>query len=63
MCKVCGDEKEKKDFYHVPYFTQYKKHKVQWCRHCQTMFVGMKKDVEKRKIIEDDQKKFEVTFF
>ena len=46
-CLICGEEKEKAEFKNVMYFSTYKKRKVQWCRDCQRMYIGMKKEKER----------------
>lgn len=43
-CRVCGEEKEREQFFQVTHFSKYKKQKVIWCRDCQKMFIKMKKE-------------------
>ena len=47
-CRVCGDEKPPEEFFHIPYFSKYKKQKVQWCRACQRLWIDYKKEKEYR---------------
>jgi hypothetical protein len=46
VCHVCGEEKGWNDFKNVPYFTSYKKRRLQWCRECQKMYLEMKRKEE-----------------
>ena len=63
-CHICGEEKPKGEFNHIPRFTKLKKYDVTWCRKCQKMWLEMKKQ-DKRKDIEkqyEDNNRFVVSF-
>lgn len=60
-CHICGEEKPKGEFNHLPNFTKYKKGKVIWCRSCQKMWIDQKREQEyKQKYL--DQPTFSVSF-
>lgn len=46
-CRICGEEKEDKEFYKLKYFYRYIKASKVWCRDCMRLYVQMK-DQEKR---------------
>ena len=43
-CRICGEVKNAIEFHNILNFTKYKKHKVQWCKTCQKMYVDHKKE-------------------
>lgn len=43
-CRICGEEKEKKEFYKLKYFSQYFNAKKIWCRDCMKMYMNMQKN-------------------
>ena len=43
-CFICGEAKEKKEFFCIPRFSKYKK--KHWCRECQRMYAEMKQSQE-----------------
>lgn len=57
-CRICGEEKTKKDFFCIYGFSQYKKKR--WCRECQRLFLDMKKEQEKQEKEIEKQKKWEL---
>jgi hypothetical protein len=61
-CRVCGEEKPAPEFYSVPNFTKYKKHKVLWCRSCQKLWMDMKKMQEYSEKYLYGEPKFTVSF-
>lgn len=64
ICRVCGEEKVNEEFNHVTNFTKYKKHKVTWCRDCQSMWLKMRMEKEtqaKKKALLHKQS-FDVSF-
>lgn len=44
ICRLCGNEKESKEFYRIKHFTRFYRRPIIWCRDCQRMFVEMKKN-------------------
>ena len=62
VCRICGEQKEDKEFTSIPYFTKYKKHSVLWCHLCQKLFMDMKKEHQRLKKFLDDEQKFIVSF-
>lgn len=52
ICRVCGEEKERTQFYKIKHFYKYLSSKRVWCRECQKLYVEMKKK-------EVDQKRFD----
>jgi hypothetical protein len=62
ICRVCGDEKESKEFYRIKHFYRYNHSHVKWCRACQKMFVDMKKQEEILKLREETKGTFVVNF-
>ena len=62
VCRICGEEKDAKDFTTIPYFTKYKKHSVIWCHQCQKLWMDMKKEKERLKKFMNDEQKFSVSF-
>ena len=61
-CRVCGDEKSEDEFRTMPNFTKYKKHRVQWCKHCQKLYMDMKKEKERNEKIATGEHIFSVSF-
>ena len=45
-CRICGEIKEEKEFWNIPYFSKYKKQKVIWCRDCQKMWLDQRRQRE-----------------
>lgn len=62
VCHCCGEKKVREEFYNVVYFTHYQRHKVQWCRDCQKMYIAYKKDQAIREKIKNLQGSFNVAF-
>ena len=59
ICHLCGEEKDKKEFKNLMYFTTYKKQKVQWCKQCQRLYIDFKREkegMEKLKQLKGDYK-------
>ena len=53
ICRVCGQEKERSQFFKVKHFYKYlNTHRI-WCRECQKLYIEMKKqEVAKQKFDE-----------
>ena len=47
ICRICGEEKEKKEFYKVKHFYKVMNQRKIWCRDCMKLYSEMKKE-EKR---------------
>lgn len=62
ICRICGDEKDPKDFYKIKHFYKYHHSKIRWCRSCQRMWVEMKKQEEMLKQIAETRGTFCVKF-
>lgn len=62
ICRICGEEKVKEDFYHIPNFLKYKKNKVIWCRYCQKLWLDMRKQREYTDKYLNTQQSFSVSF-
>ena len=62
ICRVCGEQKESKDFYKVKHFYKYHHCRIIWCRDCQKMYVQMKKQQEIQKELEKSRGTFCVQF-
>lgn len=41
-CRICGEEKDDKEFYKLKYFFRYCKASKVWCRNCMKMYMEMK---------------------
>ena len=61
-CRICGEEKSPEEFYHLPNFTKYKKHKVIWCRACQKLWMDFRKQKEYTQKYLNGEQKFTVCF-
>jgi len=61
-CHVCGETKDKDEFRYLPYFSRYRKDKVQWCKECQKMYMEMKRNKERMEKFIKDPLKFIVSF-
>lgn len=48
-CRVCGQEKERNQFYKVKHFYKYLNTKRVWCRDCQKLYIEMKKQESAQK--------------
>jgi len=62
VCRVCGDEKDDREFASIPFFTKYKRHKVIWCSSCQKMWIQMMKEKQRLQRFIEDPTKFVVSF-
>ena len=62
MCHICAEDKPKEEFKLIPYFTKYKRNDVVWCRHCQKMWLTMKKEKERMEKFVKDESLFTVSF-
>ena len=62
ICRICGNEKEDRDFHKLKNHIQYKlKHRV-WCRSCQKMYVDMLLIQEKKKTLVEAKANHVVVF-
>jgi len=53
FCRICGEEKDRKEFRKIKHHVEYKlKHRI-WCRDCQRMYVQKCMIDEKIKLIVD----------
>ena len=43
ICRICGEEKECKEFYRVKHFQRFHNKDVKWCRVCQKLYLEMKR--------------------
>ena len=50
ICRICGEEKEDKEFYRFPYFPLSNRNTV-WCRTCMRMYLHMKKQEEMARLV------------
>jgi predicted RNA-binding protein YlxR (DUF448 family) len=46
-CRICGEEKDDKEFYRLKHFAMLMKMRHIWCRDCMKMYIQMK---EKEKV-------------
>jgi len=62
LCRICGEEKEGREFHKLKHHNQYKlKHKL-WCRLCQKMYVDMILAEEKKKSLVEAKANHVVVF-
>ena len=53
ICRVCGEDKERNQFFKVKHFYKYLNMKRIWCRDCQKLYIEMKKqELAKKKFDE-----------
>jgi hypothetical protein len=68
FCRICGEEKDKKEFYKLKNFSRYfsaKKFfatKKFWCRDCMRMFIEMRTEQEKAKELQQKVWNFVLKF-
>jgi len=62
LCLICGENKERDQFKHVMYFSQYKKKRVAWCQDCQKMYIAYKKEKEAENKFKTVDVNFKVSF-
>lgn len=48
ICRICGEEKEKRAFYRLSTFVQMKKRRI-WCRDCQRLWLAKEREKEEKK--------------
>lgn len=62
-CRICGLQFEDKEFYKIKHLYKYINFgKRIWCRHCQKLYVEMKKLEIQQKQMEEMKGTFEVSF-
>lgn len=61
-CRVCGEEKERSQFYKIKHFYKYLNTNKVWCRECQKLYVEMKKQEMNEKIKDFLKGQFCVSF-
>lgn len=59
-CRICGEVKEKSEFFCIPKFSQFKK--KNWCRVCQKMYMDMIKAQVFKEKRSDEKEFYTVTF-
>lgn len=62
FCRVCGEIKDKKEFYRLKHFSRLLPTKKIWCRDCMKMYVEMKKEEEQKKSLEQKEWVFILKF-
>lgn len=61
ICRICGEEKEPRQFYRYVEFPKFKKRKI-WCRDCQKMWLEIHKAEEVKREFEERKSYFLVQF-
>lgn len=62
FCRICGEEKDKKEFYRLKHFSKLLSVKKIWCRDCMKMYVDMKKEQEQQKNLQEKEWIFTLKF-
>jgi hypothetical protein len=62
FCRVCGEEKEAREFYRLKHFYKYLNARKIWCRDCMKMFVEMKKEETRKKDLDQKEWLFVLRF-
>ena len=62
ICRICGEDKQKRDFYRLKHFYKYLNVKRIWCRGCMKLFVEMKREEKKEKELQQKEWIFCVKF-
>lgn len=55
ICRVCGEEKERKEFYKLKHFYKLMNQRKIWCRSCMKLFSEMKKDEKRVKDLDEKE--------
>lgn len=61
-CRICGEDKEKKEFYRLKHFFKILPGKRHWCRDCMRMYIEMKKEEQQKKNLETKEWIFTLNF-
>jgi hypothetical protein len=62
LCRICGEEKIEKEFYKLKGFYKWIKSPRKWCRSCMKMYVEMRKEKERKEMLEGKEWQFSVSF-
>lgn len=62
ICRVCGEEKDEKQFYKLKHFHRDKKEKKFWCKDCMRMWIELETENKRKKEFQEKIGPFKLEF-